>query len=87
MLGSASLLLSLAALGVVLGWVALPTGIWPGISLGLGAILCGALEIRMRPPAPSQRATAWLGAILGSLVVLLGVGAYLGLVWVSTQGA
>mgnify|MGYP000308392103 CR=1 FL=1 len=40
------MLLSAVALAIVLGWLPLPTGLWPGISLGLLAALAGVLELR-----------------------------------------
>jgi hypothetical protein len=83
MLGSASILLSLAALAVVLGWV--PITVWPGISLGLFASLAGILEIRRRPPRPAVKASAWIGTVVGLATALLGIAAYVGLLVMASR--
>ena len=78
MLAYLSLALSVAAMPIVLGWPPLPTGHWPGISLGLAATLAGVLELRRNPKAPRARALSWLGASTGLLAALLGIAVYLG---------
>lgn len=77
MLPAASLLLALASLAIVLGWPPLPTGIWPGITLGIFAALVGGFA--RRGPTSASRLAAWAGLVLGLAASLLGVLAYLGL--------
>ncbi len=80
MLAFLSLVLATAAVAINLGWLDLPTGHWPGISLGLAAAIAGILEIRSTPPPhrKSTRVLAWTGASLGLLAALVGIAIYLG---------
>lgn len=78
MLAYISLLLAFAAAAINLGWLSLPVGHWPGISLGLAATLAGALELRAKPDRLPIRALCWVGASMGLLSALLGIAIYLG---------
>jgi hypothetical protein len=86
MLAILSLILAVAAVAINLGWLLLPTGHWPGISLGLAAAVAGVIEIRSTSPGlgpgPGGRKTtkmlAWTGACLGLLSALIGIAIYLG---------
>ena len=79
MLAYVSVILSLLAASINVGWIPLPTGHWPGISLGLAAATAGILEIRRGPERLSFRILAWVGTVLAVLATLLGVSIYLGL--------
>ena len=78
MLAYISLALAFLAAAINLGWLDLPMGHWPGISLGLAATLAGFLEIRSKPSRKATRVLAWTGASLGLLSALLGIAIYLG---------
>ncbi len=84
MLVTVSLVLAIASAAINLGWLDLPTGHWPGISLGLAAAIAGILEIRAATPTeprPHRKAIsvlAWTGTSLGLLSALLGIVIYLG---------
>ena len=73
-----SVALSLAALPIVLGWLPLPIGLWPGISLGLAAAVAGIVELRRKPQTPAVKGLSWLGASAGLVEALLGIAVYLG---------
>jgi hypothetical protein len=78
MLAYVAAVLALAAAAINLGWLPLPTGHWPGISLGLAAALAGLLELRDKPARPALRILAWCGAGLGLAAALLGILVYIG---------
>jgi len=84
MLVTASVILAITAAAINLGWVQLPTGHWPGISLGLAATIAALLELRAptptepRPHRKATRVLAWTGASVGLLSALLGIAIYLG---------
>jgi len=82
MLAYVSLVLAFVAAAINLGWLRLPMGHWPGISLGLLATMAGILALRSTPRTgrsrrPATRALAWTGASLGLLSALVGVAIYL----------
>lgn len=79
MLAYVSVILSLLAVSINVGWIPLPTGHWPGVSLGLAAATAGILELRRGSERPSRRGLAWAGTILAVLATLFGVAIYLGL--------
>jgi hypothetical protein len=83
MFGYLAATLATLALVVVLGVVPLPTGPWPGITLGLVAVVAARLEPRLRSGPRGPRVAAWVGALAGGLAAGLGVAAYLGLVLVA----
>jgi hypothetical protein len=85
MLGYLAAMLALLAGAIVTGMVPLPTGPWPGISLGLVGAVAGWLEVRRRPDGRGRRLAAWVGAVGGVLAVGLGVALYLGLVVAARQ--
>lgn len=80
MLAYFSLVLAFGAAAINLGWLHLSVGHWPGISLGLAAVLAGILELRSehRPRRAATRVLAWTGASLGLLSALVGIAIYLG---------
>jgi hypothetical protein len=73
-----SLFLAFGAAAINLGWLPLPMGHWPGISLGLAATLAGILELRGKPDRVDLKALAWAGAAIGLLSALVGTAIYLG---------
>ncbi len=77
-----SFAMALVAAAINLGLVQLPTGHWPGISLGMAAALLGAMELRGPRAEPARdragRALAWMGVGIGLVAALLGVAVYLG---------
>lgn len=79
MLGYLALVFSLLASIIVLGWLPLPIGHWPGISSALIGVVAGILGLRERYEPLVQRASAWTGIVLGALAALLGVAIYIGL--------
>lgn len=83
MLALVSLSLALAAVAIVLGWPPLPTGIWPGITLGIFAALAGGFA--RREPSRAARRAGWAGLVLGLAAALLGVLVYLGLIFGSAR--
>jgi hypothetical protein len=83
MFGYLAATLASIALVVALGVVPLPTGPWPGITLGLVALVAGRLQSHRPGGSRWPRVAAWIGLVGGGLAAVLGVVAYLGLVLVA----
>lgn len=85
MLPAIALVLSALSLAIVLGWPPLPTGIWPGITLGLFGVLAALSARREGARSHTAKWVIWAALLLGLGAALLGLTAYLGLIVMTGQ--